>query len=561
MGEFITTRKLKELVDSAPEGMDAKVLTRSLLDRGHEIEGLNSSFSGLEAVKNVPDSLLEFGKNIASALVSPLKTINALSSMAKGGIRSALEGVNIDLPEGDVATNLAKQIPEGTPFREQLEGALQASPLGGLGFGDEKDEVVFGSIVEAMTDRYGSGERALETIERDPVGFLADVSAVMTGGSTLGAKVAATSQRTGGLARVLEGTAKAGRAADPVNIAGAIGGQAAKQIRRVNELTGFNKTMREFAARQMSDVIDLTRDKGARLAEDLGMTSNPSSFLNKHNVSGTPEQMLSQLTEIWQTSKAVVDERLSKVPGTFKHADAQVILTELSEVLGKQDNLSQASLANFEKLQDLATKHANEGLTLVEMNDLKRTVSNADIINIFKQSSGVKEGLKAKEIGNALKSVKRLVEDEASKAKIPRIRELNRETQRGKALADIVERRIRAGRRKSTWTDRISGMLIYGVGATGASVTGTIAPLLGASAIATGLHWLRNPKVKSYMANRVLYMADGDFQLLQSFLETGKVTPQIQRILNREKSLLRKAVPELRLAGAAQRTAEKENNK
>src|SRR5215472_9431476 len=79
-----------------------------------------------------------------------------------------------------------------------------------------------------LVEHYGSLEKARRTFETDPARFLMDISAGLSGGGTLMARLGATAARIG------EGVAAAGRAIDPVAMAARVGpavvGEPAAQL-------------------------------------------------------------------------------------------------------------------------------------------------------------------------------------------------------------------------------------------------------------------------------------------------------------------------------------------
>jgi len=92
-------------------------------------------------------------------------------------------------------------------------------------------ELGISGTVEAMgtlyADRYGSVDKALQTIESDPIGFLADLSFVLAGPAAVVQKVS----KTGSVASKTAGkVSKAAAAVDPLNIAKAGVKQTAKSV-------------------------------------------------------------------------------------------------------------------------------------------------------------------------------------------------------------------------------------------------------------------------------------------------------------------------------------------
>lgn len=130
------------------------------------------------------------------------------------------------------------------PFTHPAETAKTAvnlgsalSPMGRIksvisGKEDPQVEAIMGHFAE----RYGGMDNLKKTISEDPVGFVSDLSTVLTGGGTLAAKVPGMVGKAGALA------ADVGKAIDPVNAAGkavtAVGKGAAEVIGNIGTHTG-----------------------------------------------------------------------------------------------------------------------------------------------------------------------------------------------------------------------------------------------------------------------------------------------------------------------------------
>ncbi len=586
MGDFLTTDKLREILKPVPKESRSSAV-EELIARGHEIEGLNAEFSPLESVANIPSSLMEFGKNIWIAASSPLETINSLSSIALGGMRVATEKA------------LGKQLGE--------------SPRGG----SQNDEENFKNMVNFFSERYGSVDRLLNTIEKDPVGFLADAATFIggVGGILKGAGVASklsTIEKIGGslvkVSRALEPTTVFTKAVSKLTKPVRVG------IRRLNEATGVNKTLRAASGRIMADVFNATPGKRINIAGKTKIKEDPMSFMTKHGISGSLEQMELQLNGIKQASRAKVDEVINRVQGRFKFRDAKVLLNEVRNSLTKEfediipiddvvtlkkkvvvedvgesklparqsstqtpqrisdvsaeefvefkipsehrrtiripkENLSTDFIESLGEIKDLLKKFDKNGLTLSEIQKVKRI--SDDFLDIYKESGDAKAVVRFKNLDKARKRVRSFIENEANNQGFDKIFELNQQTSLAKNLEDLISKRIIAGKTKSPWIDRISGIVIGG-GITGSVLGESFTPLALAGAGLGGLELLRLPRVKSYFATRLRLMADGEFQELLEVANTGKQTSRARKIIQRERDRFRKILPELRVAGLTQ---------
>ena len=119
------------------------------------------------AVKNLPRSAMQLGKDVVHPLMHPVDTAKSLYGVASGGVQ--------------------KLIP-----------------------GEQENEAQWDAVTQFFKDRYVGPENFKRTLMEDPAGFVADLSTVMSGGGTLAARL------PGRLGRGGEAIARAGSAVDPM---------------------------------------------------------------------------------------------------------------------------------------------------------------------------------------------------------------------------------------------------------------------------------------------------------------------------------------------------------
>lgn len=142
-----------------------------------------------EAVQNIPSSAVEFGKGIVQAVTNPIDTASALLDLGAGALNRA-----VPAPIRDFVNKY-----DWNP--QARERAVQtAQQVGGV-----------------YKQRYGSVEALKRTIAKDPVGAMADLSTLLSGGAGIarvGAKATArvappVSAAAGRTANVMARTAAA----------------------------------------------------------------------------------------------------------------------------------------------------------------------------------------------------------------------------------------------------------------------------------------------------------------------------------------------------------------
>jgi hypothetical protein len=569
MGEFFTKEKVREILENAPPDLDKRKLLRSMANQGHEMEGHNAEFSPLDMVKNVPESTKEFGKAIWAAITNPLQSINAMSDLARGGLRRGGEVIGVKLAEGGL-------------------------------MGTEEEGKLFDSMVEFFIDRYGSKDRIFETIERDPVGFLADASTIIGGA---GAVVKGGGLAVKGMGRALMGGDKTlgiikqslkkpherippFKGVDKIKTTPeklfAVGGKisktgsvlfkysrnlepttlAIKTARRVNEVVGINKLIRASSARFMAKATGLSKAVRSNIAKSANLPEDPTIWMSKHGIHGSLEGMHKQLGNIQDKTVGIVDGLLGSVDDLYKTDSATKFLDELQTAYGKvkkkkdldpefvkRRNLSQVAEENLAEIQELLEKSKNEGLTLTELNRTKRIGDR--ILNIYDRAGEAKAAQTAQNLSELRSEIRVFIEDSAKEKGVPDIRELNKQTQVSMLLKENINDLLIATETRSA----IGDQLIFLMGLTGTVASGGAAPIIGAGVVVGGREIVRIPRVRSFLANRSRLMADGDYQVLlrsKQGVETGKMSKKLDEIVRRERRLLQKAFPELRLAGIAQ---------
>jgi hypothetical protein len=194
------------------------------------------------AISNIPSSFGSMVGNVVEAVTSPVQTAKSVLDLGAGILQNVL-------PE-----SLVQAVGEDKASRE-----------------------VASKVGQFYADRYGSVEGAKRAIAEDPVGVLADVSTILTGGALAGPR--AVSQP---LARVAS-------AIDPLAIAG-------RGVLRATELGG----------RGVANVLGLTTGAGKESitkAFEAGQRGGEAAEQFRANISGRADP-----TEVLSLAKANLDE-------------------------------------------------------------------------------------------------------------------------------------------------------------------------------------------------------------------------------------------------------------
>jgi hypothetical protein len=140
-------------------------------------EASKFQFSGKEAIKNLPGSIVQEGKNVIGAITQPIDTIKGIGNLALGVAEKA--------------------IPGGPYPQEKYADAMG----------------------EYFSNKYGSKDAFLSELQNNPASILSDLSMFVTGGASGAAKLASLSKVGAKAAPALEKVAQVGTAIDPLNLA------------------------------------------------------------------------------------------------------------------------------------------------------------------------------------------------------------------------------------------------------------------------------------------------------------------------------------------------------
>jgi len=154
MPEYISTRKYEEILNqSVPEEFTpeqraefGKSLQTAFVARGFELEGVNSKFEPKNIGPNIPKNAVDFVTFMWYAGTHPGQTLQSADSIIKGLVRKTAK-----------ATGLLSDEDFGTI---------------GKGGSSEQDEMYLDATIDYFADRYGSLDRFLNTLEREPLFFL-----------------------------------------------------------------------------------------------------------------------------------------------------------------------------------------------------------------------------------------------------------------------------------------------------------------------------------------------------------------------------------------------------
>lgn len=176
---------LEELEKARSENLKLEQFEQARAESIAQTNDVPLSDVPLTAIKNVPSSALELGKNIITPIIKPVQTAKDIYSLGSS-----------------------------------IVSVIQP--------GEQGNEETARAVGQFLANRYGSLNAIKNTFANDPVGMLADVSILFTGGGTLAGRT------PGMIGNVGQKIKTVGQAIDPITqtgkVVGSLGGTAGKNL-------------------------------------------------------------------------------------------------------------------------------------------------------------------------------------------------------------------------------------------------------------------------------------------------------------------------------------------
>lgn len=492
--QFVSKNRVREILESAKaQGLEPKqVFTKLAQNPNYEIEGFNATFDPLAAVTNIPESLKELGSSIINVFRNPLQTAKGISVAALG--------------------LLDKAAPETSRASEAIGGAL-----GSLGSSPEQAEQTLGALADFFVERYGSVDKVLNTVEKDPAGFVADLSTVLTGGAGAAKGVTSAVAKAGiistRMATRLSNTAAAinrvGNLIDPVNVAASSAKIPFQAIKNANEAVGIDRMIKTFNVdAKMKEALQLNPSQKINITRST-FTPLVGERLAKWGVSGTLEEMSSQLAEIAEKSQKVLDSSLAGIGQVYKSKNTSKILDQLYELRKPEVFTAQQFQDMRKRIVQLQVKHENNGLTLSELNEIKRLADKIAQDKVYKATGDLKASNIAQNLGTLRKNLRQMIEAEAGKHGVTNVFELNNQNAFARSVKEAIDKKVLAGAPRKSLSLEVAKASTLIIG----QVKGALYQVI------------RSPRFQSDLATAIQLLKDGDYQKLAGGVTFARKPP------------------------------------
>jgi hypothetical protein len=221
-------------------------------------------------------------------------------------------------------------------------------------------------------------------------------------------------------------------------------------------ITGLAKGASEVATKGLDPENIMQRvariPKGAQAKFEKTAGESVGKYLNKRDIYGSTEEISDKLYRRFETSKNQVDKSLSSLKGEFQPTQVR---TALKELVARERRVSSpgAPSPDFIRTKELVNKFSKQGLTMSEINEVKRLFERNIRLDFVKQN--LPEGVaRATNIDNAMRNWQF---GQAEKLGLKNLPGLNKETRLAKELLDAIgkESAGMAGNNLMTLTDWI----------------------------------------------------------------------------------------------------------
>lgn len=237
--------------------------------------------------------------------------------------------------------------------------------------GEQKQEQYVNTLGQYFKDRYGSAEAIGNTAYSDPVGFLTDVSTVLSGGGVAVTKLGQLS-KVGELTKAGSLAQKAGKVASVVDMPG----KAIEKVKEVAQPTAIkaaqklearNLAMTPSAKRKLI-VKESTVDRIPELSETEAIKYGTSRKLT-----GTPEERLLTHKDFVEDLETQIDRAVKNSRQTVPKKQLVNELDSLAESFAGEPELYDSIRSVVDKkINHINTKIKGDVLTMEEVQKLKK---------------------------------------------------------------------------------------------------------------------------------------------------------------------------------------------
>jgi len=387
----ISYEDVKDLIpsDQTSQPITYEAMQSLMQGMSPENEGIAAKDVPLTALKNIPQSAVNFGKGMYQAVTNPLETATSVMDLMAGGLHNI------------TPKHIADYIDALDVHPEAITRAVDTA----------------NAVGKFYKDRYGSSQGFKEALAYDPVGVASDLSTLFSGGGTAAGKI--------GLPSVAAGLKTAGEYTSPINLAlkagktiappllGSTTGTGAENIKRAAQAgaegdTSFTQNLRgEVPMTQAlndakhnlnvirqnrsnaykSGMVDVSKDKTILSFDDIDNALNKAKSEVSYGKIVKDEEGLKHLNKI----ENVINQYKNADPNIYHTAEG---LDNLKQTIGNLSNAIDYQHAN-------ANRVAGDIYNSVKDTIVKQAPVYSDVMSDYsKASESMQEIEKALSLGN-----------------------------------------------------------------------------------------------------------------------------------------------------------------
>jgi hypothetical protein len=307
-----------------------------------------------QALENAPQSAANFVRAMIEPFLDPLTTLYVI-----GKLKSGVESKIGDALFGSVFRALGIEGEEAGAIRDEIEKEADA-------------------VGQMLIDRYGSEEALKRTMATDPVGFMADLSAVVTGGG------AGVSRLPGVAGQVGRRIMQAGQMADPVNApiqatrgAGWLGTRVARGYTGMTTGAGDTPLVEAYRYGQRG-----TPEQAAAVREGMSGSGNaPTPQELVERTRAAVSELRNQRNQAYANSKAGLRLRqpvrnLRPIMDVFRRVQSSLIEGGFAKSREGVEALEEAARVWQELNDAVAARGPNAQITAMDLDSFKQRLNS-----------------------------------------------------------------------------------------------------------------------------------------------------------------------------------------
>lgn len=468
-----------------------------------------------KAIGNVPSSAVGLVKSVGTAVLNPIDTIKSVGNIIKGAGAKVGETLLEDTSIGQSLLQKAneRRIAAGMqPMITNEKGKIQV---------DETPELkVINQVGKFVSDRYGTLDKFKETVIEDPVGVLADISTVLSGGATAATKVGTVS-KVGSISNIGTKLSKAAQLTEPINAITKTTGATTKAIsdstlgRVVKEVM---PTPSKLTEGQVTKALDLTQGDLTSISKKTG--NNVTDFIVKNNlIKDTPEAVAESLNDLRKTQKELKATEIAKVNNIYTPEQVPSVMKGLDTILQGVDNV--AGLENV--ANEIKTLKSKKQFTLEDIQNAQYLIDENS--NIYSKIGDVKSSSTARGLDKLRQDIRSFIETEVDNATggQTNIRQINNDIQTSYAIEDAIKNRATRNSTRSMLS--LGDYASIGIGT-------TISPTVGIG-FYIGKKVMETPAFRLAFVKVLNKQPINTVKRIVSEVKNKNVSPQVQKAISK----------------------------